>query len=176
MQRTPPPPCPGVPDPAAPEWCAVCPSPMKHPRHAQTRAVPVTPAAPHVQSAWDAEDLRAGLEARDEGQQVALINTPVEWRAAAVRAVKRLADSGKKFTSEDVTAIVGLPSGGVATNANNGLGSLMTGAARRGVIVKLSERVPANREESHSREIAVWVGRDFAHLYENQDQHRGETA
>lgn len=99
-----------------------------------------------------------GLTLKAEGQALALEGADDDWTAAARRAIKWLAAQGKPFTSEDVTARTGLPSGATGTNRNNAVGALMSSAAKAGLIAKTGERVPSQRASSHGAEIAQWVG------------------
>jgi hypothetical protein len=122
-----------------------------HPHH---------PAPTYMEETVDA-DIEAtvdGLTLKDQGQGLALDAADDDWTTAARRAIKWLAAQGKPFTSEDVTARTGLPSGATGTNRNNAVGALMTSAAKAGLIAKTGTRVPSQRPSSHGAEIAQWVG------------------
>jgi hypothetical protein len=108
------------------------------------------------QSPWPCSE--SGQDLKAAGQALALDAADEDWTAAARRAIKWLAAQGRPFTSEDVTARTGLPSGAPGTNRNNAVGALMTSAAKAGLIAKTGERVPSQRPTSHGAEIAQWVG------------------
>lgn len=100
-----------------------------------------------------------GLELKRTGMARALKpDLLAEWKQNFRDAVHVLAREGYPFTSEDVIERVGLPSGDVGTNANNAVGAMMNGLARKGVIRKTGERRLSKRPSSHGAEIAVWVG------------------
>lgn len=103
----------------------------------------------------EAEQL--GLELKERGMERAREVFDVqEWKARFIETVTRMAATGRSFTSDDVLLFVGLPRES-KTNANNAVGAMMNGLARRGVIRKTTERRPAIRACSHGRELAVWV-------------------
>lgn len=102
------------------------------------------------------QQLALGLERKDEGMALALTPEGItEWKQAfrdTVFAFPR----GRRFTSEDVLAIVGLPTGEVAKDANNAVGAMVNGLAKRGLIRKTITRVPSRRSSSHGAELIVW--------------------
>lgn len=102
-------------------------------------------------------DLAAARRARDAGQARAQGKADPVWVAAFRAEVIRLANTGQEFTSEDVTAVVGLPSGGVAQHRNNAVGALMGGMARRGFIVR-TRYAQSTRPVSHAAVLAHWRG------------------
>lgn len=79
------------------------------------------------------------------------------WVDLARYVVRQLAATGEQFTSEDVTAVVGLPRGEVGQHRNNAVGAVMSGEARAGVIKRLGYR-NSKRAVSHSAVLSVWVG------------------
>ena len=95
-------------------------------------------------------------ELKQQGMQLALDAQP-NWAEQAYEAIKLLAKRGTEFTSEDVLAITGLPSGGVGINKNNASGAIMNKAARAGIIRKVGYAT-AKRKESHGSIHAVWIG------------------
>ena len=100
-----------------------------------------------------------GLDLKERGMEQAKSAHDVQtWKQQVVEAVQQLADNGWAFTSEDVLSYVGLPRLEVGTNANNAVGAMMNGMAKRGIIQKTSERRKSRRPSSHGAEIAVWVG------------------
>jgi hypothetical protein len=90
------------------------------------------------------------------GMQLALDAQPV-WSEQAFEAIKLLASRKVEFTSEDVLALTGLPSGGVGMNKNNASGAVMNKAAKAGIIRKVGYAT-AKRKESHGSVHAVWIG------------------
>jgi hypothetical protein len=104
-------------------------------------------------------DLFAGKIARYEGEKRALEGEAAKvWRDGAERAITKLARERQPFTSELVTALAGLPQGGVRMNRNNAVGALMAAMAKRGVIVKTGRYVPSVRRSSHGAMLAEWRG------------------
>lgn len=102
--------------------------------------------------------LPEGEVLKEEGMERAREAFDVQrWRQAFVETVEMLAREGAPFTSEDVTAIVGLPRD-TQQNRNSAVGAMMNGLARRGVIRKTGQRVKSTRPQSHSAEILEWVG------------------
>ena len=105
----------------------------------------------------------SGERLKEEGMHQAREAFDVQrWRAAFARAVEMLAAQGEPFTSEDVTARVGLPRE-VQQNRNSAVGAMMNGLAKRGIIRKTGHRVKSTLPQSHAREILEWVG-DERHL------------
>ena len=102
------------------------------------------------------EQLALGLERKEEGMALALASHSVsEWKQAFRDTVAGFY-IGRRFTSEDVLAIVGLPTGEVAKDANNAVGAMVNGLAKRGLIRKTITRVPSRRSSSHGAELIVW--------------------
>jgi hypothetical protein len=93
---------------------------------------------------------------KDEGQEAALASHAAMLWKGDFKAVVEKMPEGRRFTSEDVLAIVGLPTGRVEANANNAVGAMMTGLAKRGLIRKTTTRVPSRRASSHGAELIVW--------------------
>lgn len=97
-----------------------------------------------------------GLTAKDEGMALALTRDGIDvWKEEFVAWVAAQ-PWGTRLTSEDVIDAIGLPSGEVGTNANNAVGAMMNGCAKRGLIVKAG-RVLARRTGSHGAELTLWV-------------------
>ena len=99
-----------------------------------------------------------GDRRKHEGMQRAEDAALTEWKQDFDSHLTALAERGYRFTADDVVARSGLPSGGIAQNANNAVGAMMNGAARRGLIRKTGRYVKGRRASSHSRMIAEWVG------------------
>jgi hypothetical protein len=92
---------------------------------------------------------------RDVGMALALLGSPT-WSEAARVAIDHLAASGRRFTSDDLVALVGLPRPS-EPNRNNAVGAVLSGAARRGVIRRTGDH-NATRPLSHARRLTVWEG------------------
>lgn len=100
-----------------------------------------------------------GLELKEQGMEQARRAPDVQtWKAEFVAAVQEMVDRGWVFTSEDVLSVVGLPRVEVGVNANNAVGAMMNGLAKRGIIKKTAERRKSRRPSSHGAELAVWAG------------------
>lgn len=84
-------------------------------------------------------------------------NLGTDWHTNATNALVELAGSGRPFTSEDLTDIVGLP-GAIRANGNNAVGAFIQTAAKRLGLRRIGlER--ARNPQAHGRSLAVWVGR-----------------
>lgn len=95
----------------------------------------------------------AGIQAKQEGLSIAESSDAAQvWLDSAIETIKQLARTGRPFTAEDVTDIVGLPGG-----SNKAVGAAMNRVARTGLIYRYGER-PASRTTSHRRMLAVWRG------------------
>ncbi len=96
--------------------------------------------------------VEAGRSRRDAGARLAENSVHTSWRLAAEEAIRRLAATGRLFTSDDLHDAVGDPPGHV-----NSIGSLFLTAARRGEIVADGYRTSA-RAEAHARPVRLWRG------------------
>lgn len=97
-----------------------------------------------------------GLTAKEEGMALALTRDGIDqWKEEFVAWVAAL-PWGTRLTSEDVIDAIGLPSGEVGTNANNAVGAMMNGLAKRGLIVKAG-RALSRRSSSHGAELTMWM-------------------
>ncbi len=106
----------------------------------------------------DAPDLFLGEKLKDEGQQRALFAQDVDgWKQSFWDELIKWAVSGERFTSEDITEVVGLPRKEIGKDRNNAVGAMMSGAAKKGVIVKDGRR-SAKRPSQHAAELTVWKG------------------
>lgn len=104
----------------------------------------------------DQGDLFAGLEEKRVGMALALQPDRIaDWKSN-FRAYVTNSRPGERMTSEDVIAVVGLPTGEVSKDANNAVGAMMNGLAKRGILRKTSLRVPSRRKSSHGAELIVW--------------------
>jgi hypothetical protein len=96
------------------------------------------------------------MTTKEHGMQLALDAQP-DWADQALVAILQLAKRGIQFTSEDVLAMTGLPSGQVGQHKNNASGAIMNKAARAGWIRKVGY-CTAKRKESHGAILAIWIG------------------
>lgn len=97
--------------------------------------------------------LTLGDALREAGQATALAAvTP--WPELALAWVRQL-PTGHTFTSEDLTAAVGLPRGDVGTNRNNAVGAVMAAVSRQHLAHRVAY-VKAARPESHGAVLALW--------------------
>lgn len=96
-------------------------------------------------------DLAEGERLRDEALAKVQENAELEYRAAFARIVADFARMGRSFTSEDVTARIGMPPSG----SPNAVGALTRAAAMRHGFVKVG-RTKAQRTNQHASEITVW--------------------
>lgn len=94
----------------------------------------------------------AGGQGKVEGIANAESGTDPAWAQRFDARVRELAGTGKKFTSEDVTSVVGLPPG-----HPNAIGARMNSAARRGLIKKVGY-TEADRETRNAAIVAEWQG------------------
>lgn len=100
--------------------------------------------------------VRQPTSSKDEGQDLALASHAATLWKGEFQAVVEKMPPGRRFTSEDVTAVCGLPTGRVTYNGNNAVGAMMTALARKGIIRKTSIRVPSRRKHAHGAELIVW--------------------
>ena len=100
-------------------------------------------------------DLPAGEAAKENG--IAKANQTASfdhWAPRADQAIAGLALQRVEFTSEDVTAIAGLPTRG----SNSAVGARMNAAARRGIIRWTGRMAKAERPNQHAALLKVWRG------------------
>lgn len=99
------------------------------------------------------EALLAGEVAKEEGIAQANANpSTAPWRVVAMDRAMALAATRTEFTSEDITATVGVPA------ASGAVGALLSTLARRGVVRRVGFR-KAERVNQHAALVSVWVGR-----------------
>jgi len=89
------------------------------------------------------------------GQDRAILAVSDLYKFKFERVLRELAELQNPFSSEDITAIIGLPSKG--QNKNNSIGGLMSAAAHAGLIQKFGWTISKNAN-SHAREIRLWIG------------------
>lgn len=97
-----------------------------------------------------------GETLKSEGIEKALSKGGLDDWQDKVKAWTWRLSAGTRFTSEDVTAEFGLPTGEVKTNKNNAVGAIMNAIATKGVIQNTGDYVKSSRPSSHSAVIAVW--------------------
>jgi hypothetical protein len=81
-----------------------------------------------------------------------------EWKMRFRRAVVVLASEGEPFTSESAIDMVGLPRVEIRKDANNAVGAMMNGMAKRGIIRKTGRHVLSKRPTSNGAELNEWIG------------------
>lgn len=79
-----------------------------------------------------------------------------DWNQAAMHALWELAHSGKPFTSEDLTDMIGLPNASAA-NKNNKVGAFIQRNAYK-MRLRRVDQVKARNPQAHGRWLTVWVG------------------
>lgn len=80
-----------------------------------------------------------------------------DWKQQATHALYELAHSGRPFTSEDLTDMVGLPNDSSA-NRNNSVGAFINANAKR-YGLRRTDLAKARNPQAHGRLLAVWIGR-----------------
>lgn len=94
-----------------------------------------------------------GADARDAGQAQATAARPTWAQQAQAWIVAQ--PVGSRFTSEDVTHAVGLPSGDVGQHRNNAVGAVMRAAAKAGHVRRVGY-VESTRTRSHAAVLSRW--------------------
>lgn len=100
-----------------------------------------------------ARDVREGERLKAEGQARTTIHD-LPWGKRFDHELRSLAYGQEPFTSEDVTARVGMP----AQGSPSAVGARMTAAAKKGLIAKTGRRVKAQRPNQHAAELTEWIG------------------
>jgi len=103
------------------------------------------------------DDAQMSLFGKDAGMALALTKDGIEGWKDAFRDWVEALPPGAAVTSEDILAAVGLPTGEVGMNANNAVGAMVNGLARRGILRKSATRVRSRRRSSHAAELVLWV-------------------
>ena len=96
-----------------------------------------------------ANDRKKGIRLGEIGAALAFDNADDNWRAAAQQQLDKLIASGREFTVDDVTEVVGLPEG------RNAVGGLFSSNSRNMRIVGLTK---STRPSAHGRRLPVWIG------------------
>lgn len=97
-----------------------------------------------------------GIVAREGGTAAALTVVSDTWVEAFTAEVTRLAASGRPFTSEDVTNIVGRPRG-AGENKNNAVGALMMRLARSMHLTRTGRTRISSAPRSRGRLLCEWI-------------------
>lgn len=95
-----------------------------------------------------------GEQRKAEGIARVFAGTDPEWAAAFDNCLYQIASTGRQFTSEEVTAMVGLPPVGTHLNA---VGARVNAAARAGIITEVGT-VKASRVNRHAAKVTLWQG------------------
>ena len=123
--------------------------------------IPVTKADPAL-----------GERLKERGMAVAETSeamTGEQWAERFDAALVELAQSGADFTSEDVTAKVGMP-----TRSSGAVGARMNAAAKRGDITWTGQFTAARRANQHAASLRVWRG-SWSHAEHLHDTDSAET-
>lgn len=97
-------------------------------------------------------------QARDHALEVVESNASPIFRERAERVVRKLAQHGESFTTDQVWDDLA----GIYTAEPRALGAVMTRLAKAGIIEKTGTYVPSSRMECHARPIPVWIGTALA--------------
>jgi hypothetical protein len=87
-----------------------------------------------------------------------------EWSALAKHILYHvLAPTHQPVHSEMITDRIGKPRGETGQHRNNAVGSIMSGAAKRGILIPI-DRMNAEHPESHAnnRNVWIWTGKVLA--------------
>jgi hypothetical protein len=95
-------------------------------------------------------DLVEGERLRDEAMTKVTDHAEVDYKDRFAQVVRDFVSQRREFTSEDVTARIGMP-----TTHPNAVGALTRSCAIRYGYRKVG-RVKATRTNQHATEIAVW--------------------
>lgn len=106
--------------------------------------------------------LLEGELAAQEGQARALQSQAGKaWMAKAMPVALQLAAAGKPFSSEHITAQVGMPRSARTPGSNSAVGALIGALSRQGLIT-LVGAVKASDPISHAAQLGLWVGTEKA--------------
>lgn len=90
---------------------------------------------------------------RDHGAERADRAQPDEWKSAVDLQIARLARTGRPFTADDVSAVVG----DSPTGSQGAMGARFLAASKRGVIRRVGY-VKSGRASVHAHPVAQWQG------------------
>lgn len=139
------------------DWDAPAPSPQETARpsriQASLRRIEMIDRIPRARRTGP-PDLTE-VYAKDQGMAQAEAGTPEDFRRAFLEALRGLAQTRERYTSDDVWEI--LEAQGIDTDSRAGVGPLMAQAARRGWAEKSGEHAVSTRPNSKSRDgLTVW--------------------
>jgi len=112
------------------------------------------PAAP---STWHSIHCRCPhciAQPKEAAPQAAALDAKTEWTNQAKAYVKSL-PVGTLLTSEDITDVIGMPAGRVATNRNNAVGALMR-ALSKARLIEHHQYARSKNPQAHGAVIAIW--------------------
>lgn len=138
-------------------WCAKCKAfqPLDHVHPATAQGGLWDAAADAVSTLIEPDeqprDIVEARAKRDEALSQVALNANAIWRQRFAEVVRGYTDQGLTFTSEDVTAVVGLPPAG----SPNAVGAMTRACAIRNGYRKVG-RKQATRVNQHATEIAIW--------------------
>jgi len=102
---------------------------------------------------WEQLSLFEGEQRKTRGQAHALDAQP-DWTPAAIAWVRELPE-GETFTTEDITAALGLPRVVPGAFRNGAVGGLIPALKARGLIVPVGY-AKSKRKRSHAHLIRLW--------------------
>lgn len=82
------------------------------------------------------------------------LDAKADWHAQARAYVKSL-PAGTLLTSEDITDVIGMPAGQIATNRNNAVGALMRSLSKKRLLAH-DHYTKSKNPQAHGAVIAVW--------------------
>lgn len=100
-------------------------------------------------------DLDAGRHQRDIGCE-RVLSASERWRAGAMAAIERLAQTTREFTSDDVRAAIT-----EEPQHFNAFGALFLSAAKRGWIERTGRTAISKRVAAHAHSNPVWASKIF---------------
>ena len=96
--------------------------------------------------------LEDALAARDAAIDQVEAHADAEWKRHALEAVARLARERRRFTTDDVWAVMGK----VGTHEPRAMGAVMRQAFRLGLVRGTEDYVKSKRVACHGRPLRVW--------------------
>ena len=131
---------------------------VAHPKGSPMMSETLFELEPEAPSGWHSALCRCpycrAVKNEPEPPQRAALDAKSEWHAAARAYVKSL-PAGTLLTSEDITDVIGMPSGHVASNRNNAVGALMRSLSGKRLIHH-DHYTKSKNPQAHGAVIAVW--------------------